>query len=209
MKLRLAPVLLTFLLAACSPVGQIEDGGIFTVRSACPQVAIPAGTGDITLFEAGRTDADGIDVVATMTGLRATCGESGSDVVSTATFQVVAVRRDAGPARQVVLPYFDVAVQGGSQVVAKKVGNVGLNFAAGSVRAFTTGQATVRVNRSAATLPANVRNVLTRRRKVGQQEAAVDPLADPAIRDAVAKATFQHLVGFQLSDQQLRYNATR
>ena len=31
----------------------------------------------------------------------------------------------------------------------------------------------------------------------------------PTIRDAVARATFEHLVGFQLTQEQLRYNATR
>ena len=31
----------------------------------------------------------------------------------------------------------------------------------------------------------------------------------PEIRDAVARATFEHLIGFQLTQEQLRYNATR
>ena len=48
-----------------------------------------------------------------------------------------------------------------------------------------------------------------RTRKTGDADAAVDPLSDPKIRDAVARATFEHLVGFQLSQDQLRYNATR
>ena len=39
--------------------------------------------------------------------------------------------------------------------------------------------------------------------------AAVDPLSDPVIRTAVARATFEHLIGFQLTNEQLRYNATR
>ena len=43
----------------------------------------------------------------------------------------------------------------------------------------------------------------------GDADAAIDPLSDPKIRDAVARATFEHLVGFQLSQDQLRYNATR
>ena len=51
--------------------------------------------------------------------------------------------------------------------------------------------------------------ILTRPRKAGEAEAAVDPLADPAIRSAVANATFEHLVGFQLTTDQLKYNATR
>jgi hypothetical protein len=70
-------------------------------------------------------------------------------------------------------------------------------------------QATVRVNRAMATLPANVRQILTRPRKAGEADAAIDPMADPAIRSAVAKATFEHLIGFQMSQDQLKYNATR
>ena len=67
----------------------------------------------------------------------------------------------------------------------------------------------MRVNRGAATLPAEVRRTLTQPRKSGQAEAAIDPLADPTIRTAVANATFEHLVGFQMSQDQLKYNATR
>ena len=210
MKLRLPSILLLLSLAACSREGTIEQGGIYTVRSACPQAAIPAGTGDITLFDpAGRTDAAALDVSAAITNLRVNCNETGTDVVSTVTFDVVATRRDPGAARQVVLPYFDAVVQAGNRVVAKQVGHVGLNFAAGSLRAQTTAQATARVNRSAATLPENVRQVLNQRRRVGDANAAIDPLSDPAIRDSVAAATFQHLIGFQLTQEQLRYNATR
>jgi hypothetical protein len=58
-------------------------------------------------------------------------------------------------------------------------------------------------------LPTNVREILTRPRKAGEAEAAIDPLSDPAVRSAVANATFEHLVGFQLTTDQLKYNATR
>ena len=211
MNLRLAPLLLLVLLPACGREGQLTStGGIYARRSACPIVGVPAGTGDITLFSpAGWTDASAIDVTATMTNVRSTCDETGNDVVSTTSFDVLAVRRDAGAARQVVLPYFDVVLQGGSQIAAKKIGYVALNFANGQLRAQTSGQATVRVNRGAATLPADVRRTLTRERRPGDPDAAVDPLSDPAIRDAVARATFEQLVGFQLTPEQLRYNATR
>ncbi len=94
-------------------------------------------------------------------------------------------------------------------MVAKRVGNVGLNFAAGSARAQTAGQATIHVSRAAATLPEDVRSELTRKRKASDADAAIDPLSNPTVRDAVARATFEHLVGFQLTDAQLRYNATR
>jgi len=135
---------------------------------------IPAGTGDITLFNPpSSTDSRAIDVSATISDLRTTCQDSGNDVISTATFTVVALRRDAGPARQVVLPYFNVALRGGSQIAAKQVGQVVLNFAAGDLHGWARVQATVRVNRGAATLPANVRAILTRPRKAGEAEAAV------------------------------------
>jgi hypothetical protein len=65
------------------------------------------------------------------------------------------------------------------------------------------------VSRYAATLPANVRTILTRPRKAGEAEAAIDPLSEPGVREAVANATFEHLIGFQLTQDQLKYNATR
>ena len=209
-KRRLTALALVLLATACSREGQITEGGIFITRSVCPQVAIPAATGDITLFSPpNRTDAAALDVSAAITNLRTTCDDSGANVVSTVTFDVVATRRDAGEARTVVLPYFSVAMRGGSEVVAKRLGNIGLNFAAGSIRAQTSGQATVQVSRAAATLPADIRKELTRERKAKDLDAAVDPLSKPEIRDAVARATFEHLVGFQLTQEQLRYNATR
>jgi hypothetical protein len=199
--------------SGCSRTGEIDElgtGGIYAVRSTCPQVGIPAGTGDITLFSpTGRTDAAAIDVVATITNLRSQCSEDATYVNSTATFDIVATRRDAAQARQVTLPYYNVIAQGGSDVVAKKIGYVALNFPAGSLRAQTNAQATGRVARSAVALPEEVRRELTRVRRPGDADAAIDPMSDPVVRDAVAKATFEQLIGFQLTQDQLRYNATR
>jgi hypothetical protein len=210
LTLRLTALALVLLASACSREGNIEDGGIYITRSACPQVGIPAATGDITVFSpSNRTDAAAIDVSATITNVRSTCDETGANVISTATFDVLATRRDASQARTVVLPYFSVAMQSGTQVVAKRLGNVGLNFAAGSTRAQTSGQATVQVSRSVATLPEEARKELTRRRKPTDVDASIDPMSDPKIREAVARATFEHLIGFQLTQEQLRYNATR
>ena len=213
MNLRLVALAAVTLLSACRHGGDLTSengGGVYAVRSACPIAGIPAGTGDITLFNPpSSTDSRAIDVSATISDLRTTCQDSGNDVISTATFTVVALRRDAGPARQVVLPYFNVALRGGSQIAAKQVGQVVLNFAAGDLHGWARVQATVRVNRGAATLPANVRAILTRPRKAGEAEAAVDPLADPAVAKAVANATFEQLIGFELTQDQLKYNATR
>ena len=213
MKLRLAALTAITLLSACRHAGDVTSdngGGIYAVRSSCPIAGIPTGTGDITLFNPQTsTDSSAIDVSAAMTQLRAYCQDAGNDVISTVTFTVTGLRRDAGPARQVVLPYFDVALRGGATVAAKQVGYVALNFPAGSQHATTTARASVRVNRGAASLPANVRQILTRPRKAGEADAAIDPLAEPGVREAVAQATFEHLVGFQLTQDQLKYNATR
>lgn len=213
MKLRLAALTAVLLLGACRHAGDLtteNGGGVYAVRSVCPIPGIPAGTGDITLFNPqGSINARAIDVTATITDLRASCLDAGTDVVSTATFTIVALRRDTGPARQVILPYFDVALRGGGTVAAKQVGHAVLNFAPGDIHAWARVRTTVRVNRAAATLPANVRSILTRPRKAGEAEAAVDPMSDPAVAKAVADSTFEHLVGFQLTQDQIKYNATR
>lgn len=209
-RLALTLMLATTLLAGCSRRGQVEDGGVFVTRSACPMVGIVSGTGDTTLFNPpSSSDASAIDVVATITNVRGSCSDDGTTVTSVASFAVVATRARPGEARQVILPYFNIAMQGGSSIVAKQVGNIALNFAAGAVRAQTAGQAKVRINKQAATLPGDVQAELTRRRRPGDADAAVDPLSNPRIRDAVARATFEQLIGFNLTDQQLRYNATR
>jgi hypothetical protein len=210
-KLRSAALIAVMLLAGCAHRGDITaDAGVYAVRSNCPVPGVPAGTGDVTLFNpAGSTDSRAIDVTAAISDLRATCQEVGADVVSTATFTITALRRDPGPARQVILPYFDVALQGVGKVAAKRVGQAVLVFPAGGVHAWTRVQATIRVNRAATALPESARLALTRPRKAGEAEAAIDPMTDPAVRNAVANATFEHLVGFQLTQDQLKYNATR
>lgn len=210
MKTRLFAIACLALVSACSRTNSIEEGGIYITRSGCPQLGIPAGTGDITSFDpAGSTDARAIDVVATITNLRGTCDETGAQIISTATFDVVATRRDASQARQVVLPFYNVVMQGGDRIAAKTVGAVALDFAAGSLRAQSSSRVSVTVDRASTGLPEDVRTELTRKRRNGDADAAVDPLSDPKIREAVARATFEHLVGFELTQDQLRYNVTR
>jgi hypothetical protein len=210
-KSKAALVALTSLtLLGCETDGQITATGITVTRSACPAVAIPAATGDITLFNPENSrDASAIEVVANITNLRATCDETGENIVTTATFDVHARRREAGSAREVVLPYFATVVQGGTNVISKSVSRIGLRFGEGELRASGSGQASATVVRSAATLPEDVRRQVTRERKPGDADAAVDPLADPAVRAAVQRASFELLVGFQLTQEQLAYNATR
>jgi len=207
---KFVPLALVLLAGGCAHAGDITAGGITAVRTPCPEVIVPAGTGDITLFDpATSRDANAIDVSATMTDVRSTCDASGEQVVTNVTFQVNAARTRTDGARDVTLPYYIAVVQGGSVVVAKRTGQVSVHFDAGQARASTSGRASANVLRSAATLPDEVRRELTKPRKAGQEDAAVDPLSKPNIKQAVQRATFQAAVGFQLTDDQLKYNVTR
>jgi hypothetical protein len=209
----IAPVLALVALSGCKRTGELDvtsGVGISAVRSACPVAGVPAGTGDITLFDPpASTDAKAIDVVATLTNVRASCVEGTDTINSTVSFDVQARRNRTDAARVVTLPYFVTVVRGGTQVVSKRIGQITLNFAAGEARASAQGQGTAIVDRAAATLPQETRDQINRRRKPGDQDAAIDPLSDPAVRQAVLAATFEALVGFQLTDAQLRYNVTR
>ncbi|MDF0546138.1 hypothetical protein PX699_27655 [Sphingobium sp. H39-3-25] len=198
-------------LAGCSRKGEIDaTGGIVAVRSSCPTAAIPAYTGDVTLFTApGRTDAAALDVVANMTKLRSTCAESGPQFYTEATFEVQARRTDATAARQVTLPFFSTVVRGGTSVVAKRIGQVTLNFAPGELRASATAKAASYVDRDVASLPPELLQRLNRKRKPGDADAAVDPFAEPEVKAALQRTSFELLVGFNLTQDQLKYNATR
>ena len=201
-------------LAGCKSPGELViDGGgagITALRSTCPAVGIPDYTGDVTLFrsESSKTLVD-LDVTAAMTDLTSTCNEADERVYSEASFNVIARRTDTRGARSVTLPYFTTILRGGSAVVSKRIGTVTLNFADGQDRAIVAGKAGAFLDRAQATLPEEIREKITRKRKPGDPDAALDPLADPEVRAALQRATFELLVGFQLTDDQLRYNVTR
>jgi hypothetical protein len=184
--------------------------GITAVRSRCPAVGIPDYTGDVTLFRAaGDRTADNIDVVAAMTNVRTQCSEGTDKVFAKATFDVLARRTDTRGARQVTIPYFVTVLRGGTAVITKRIGNVTVSFADGQERAQASGEGSAYIDRAEATLPADIRERITRKRKAGDTDAAIDPLAEPEVRAAVARATFEVLLGFQLDQNQLAYNATR
>jgi hypothetical protein len=199
-------------LGACAKDNQFDEtGGVRITRSACPALAVPAYTGDVTLFDppASRA-ASAIDVVANITNLRGNCvGSEGAQIATQATFDVQARRVKTAGVRDVTIPYFVTVVRGGSVVVSKEVGRAVLHFADGEARATVRASANTGIDRAAATLPPEVEKQITRRRKPTDADASIDPMADPATRAAVAKASFEMLIGFQLSNEQLAYNATR
>lgn len=201
------------LLSGCGGAGDIvvdQSVGITALRSVCPAVGVPDYTGDVTLFSpADARTADAMDVTAAITNVRSTCNDTGDQVYTSATFDVIATRMDATGPRTVELPYFSTVMRGGSSVVAKRVGTVTLTFADGQSRAQAVGTAGAYVDRAAATLPEDIRERITRPRRAGDLSAAVDPLTEPDIQAAVSRATFELLIGFQLEEDQLQYNVTR
>lgn len=199
-------------LSACAKNGElvIDEGvGITSVLSVCPAVGIPDYTGDVTTFRGADQTLASLDVSAAMTNLRSTCNDQGERVYTEADFTVNARRTDVRGARTVQLPYFVTVVQAGNAVVSKRVGTVTLAFADGQERASATARASSFVDRAAAALPEDIRERITRRRRAGDEEAAIDPLAEPEVKAAIARTRFEMLVGFQLTEDQLKYNVTR
>jgi hypothetical protein len=208
---KIIPLIALVLLSACAKDGEIDEtGGIAITRTACPAVAIPVQTGDITVFNPPSSrDARAIDVTANITNLRMVCGDQGEDVVAEASFVVEARRSNTSGARSIELPYFATVVRGGTAVISKRVERVTLIFADGQSRASATAKGGAVINRAAATLPEDIRTKLTKRRKADDPDASIDPLSAPNVRAAVQRASFELLIGFQLSADQLQYNATR
>lgn len=198
-------------LAGCSRQGDIDvTGGIVSSWSPCPAVGIPEHTGDITLFNPPESrEARAIDVVANITNLRSNCNVGGAQLATQATFDVLARRSDPNGARDVTLPYFATVVRGGSAVVSKRVGQIRLHFEDGQYRASVTGTAQSYVDTDQATLPADIQDRITRERKPGDPDAALDPMADPAVRAALQRTSFELLIGFNLTQDQLKYNVMR
>lgn len=200
-------------LAGCKSTGDIvidENVGISAVRSACPGVGVPDYTGDVTLFRTpGDMTAGNIDLVAAMTNVRGQCNDAGEKVYTSVTFEVQARRTDPRGARTVTVPYFVTVLRGGTAVISKRIGSVTLNFADGQERASASGNGAAYVDKAEASLPADIQRQITRKRRAGDEDAAIDPLSRPEVKAAVTRATFDVLVGFQLDQNQLNYNATR
>lgn len=202
----------TAALAGCKSKGDIvvEEGiGITALRTTCPAVGVPDYTGDVTLFNGNAHTANAMELAAAITNLRVSCNDTGAEVYSVASFDVVARRYNTQAPASVTLPYFTTVVRGGTAVESKRIGTVTLNFAAGQERAQASAQAAAYVNRAEATLSKEMRDRITRRRKSGEADAAIDPLTEPEVKAALARASFEMLVGFQLTREQLAYNATR
>jgi hypothetical protein len=209
---RLLPALaLLPILASCSKEDDFDvSGGLNVVRSTCPAVAIPAYTGDVSLFSPEQsTDARALDATATITNLRTSCDQSGPVVHTHVTFDVVARRASPNGARDLVLPYFSMVMRGGTKIMSKQVSQVLVHFADGQLRATGSAGAGADIQKSLATLPAVAQQRLRRKRKASDVDASVDPLADPKIKAAINQANFELLLGLQLTDAQLAYNATR
>jgi len=209
-RTRFVPIALGLLLAGCATRQFDEAGGLKVVRSTCPAVAIPAYTGDITIFSPAQShDARALDVSATMTNVRTRCDESGAVVKADVDFDVLARRTNPSGARDLVLPYFVTVMRGGTKIMSKQESRVVIHFDDGQLRGQGRGVGGAEINKSLASLPPSVFDRLNRKRKATDADASIDPMADPQVRATVNQANFELLVGFALNEDQLAYNATR
>jgi hypothetical protein len=227
-RLPFALLLAPLVLAGCAQKSDITSiGGSIgqeVKRTSCPAVGVPAQAGDVTLFNPPESrDSRAIDVVAVITDVVSHCDDAEDNgkkpnknapaesptLATTATFRIDARRSDSHGARDVVLPYFAVVMHGGTAVASKSISRITVHFDDGKLTASANGQAGATVARADATLPENIRNRLIRKRNADDADATVDPMSDPSVRTALAKASFELLVGFQLTQEQLAYNATR
>jgi len=198
-------------LTACKTGSEYDERGGFKIaRSPCPAAAVATYTGDVTLFDppADRS-VQALDVSAAIANLKTSCNDAGAQIQLTASFDVFASRRTAGPARSVSFPWFATVLRAGSQLESKQVGTITINFAEGQLRASGHASATAMVSRAAATLPESIVKRINRKRKAGEEDAALDPMTEPEVREAVNNANFELLLGFQLTESQLAYNASR
>jgi hypothetical protein len=201
---------LPFALAGLVLLAGCQKNMLMVKRSPCPAVAVPTYAGDVTLFNAGtEPNAANIDIVATITDIRDTCAESDTLLTTTVTYEVQARRNNTVGPRTVTFPVFATIVQGGNLIVSKQVGAVRVDFPDGAARASGRGEARGDVSRSAASLPADVQTKITRKRKPGDLDAASDPFADPQVKAALKAASFELLIGFQLSENALAYNVAK
>ncbi|WP_404714365.1 hypothetical protein [Sphingomonas sp. MMS24-J13] len=207
----LASAALISLLGGCRSSHDLDEtGGLKIVRSTCPAVAVPAYTGDISLFSPEQSqDARALDVTATITNLRTTCDETGPVVKAVVTFDVTARRASPSGDRDLVLPYFSTVLRAGTKIMSKQESRVLVHFTNGQTLGVGHAQAGAEIDKSLATLPQVAAERLNCKRKATDADASLDPMNDPRIRAAVNQANFELLVGFQLTEAQLAYNATR
>ena len=194
---------------AATTLAGCQRNPLVVKRSVCPAIAIPTYTGDTTLFTGAGNDAANIDVVAAITNVRDTCVDGPVTLAADVTYDIQATRKATVGARTVTLPVFATLVQGGNLVVSKQVGGVAITFADGQARATGRGGARATVARAAASLPEAIQIKVNRKRKAGDLDAAVDPLADPEVRAALRAASFELLIGFQLNEASLAYNVAK
>ncbi len=195
--------------AALAVLAGCQHNPLLVQRSACPAVAVPNFTGDTTLFRGDGTAASDIDLVAVVTNVRGVCADAGDRLGTNISFDVVARRTATAGARTVTLPFFASVVQGGNLLVSKQIGAVTVSFADGQARGQATAHAHAEVDRAATLLNDATAKKVYRVRKPGDLDAATDPLADPEVKAQVRATTFEVLVGFQLSDEALAYNAAK
>jgi hypothetical protein len=185
---KLLPLLtLPLLLVGCASGNPLE-----VRRTSCPALSVPTYTGTLTRFsQAGRYDAQDVQMVASIGELSDNCAENADGVNTAVSFKITATRPDKGPAQSVQLPYFITVLKDGETVIAKQVYGAALNFADGAM----AGNASQVVTVKTPDVP------LPPRPKKNNE---VDEFAPPP-----KPAVYEILVGFQLSEADAVYNISK
>ena len=195
-------------LAACSK----QDNPLKIKRSVCPAVGVLQNAGELTYFspETSR-DQSAIDVTAEITNVRAGCSDvkNSATISSTVSFDIVAQRRSTSGARDVPMPYFAASIRGGDKLIGKQIGQIMLHFDDGQARAQGSASAKIVVARAETALPDAVNAKLNKKRKASDFDAGVDPMTEPTVKAAVLNASFELLIGFQLTNAGVYYNITK
>lgn len=187
MTKRLPLLTLPLLLVGCASGNPLE-----VRRTSCPALSVPTYTGTLTRFsQAGRYDAQDVQMVASIAELKDNCAENADGVNTAVSFNIMASRPDKGPAQSVQLPYFITVVKDGETVIAKQVYGASLNFADGAM----TGNVSQVVTVKTPDVPLPPRP---------KKNTEIDEFAPPP-----KPAMYEILVGFQLSDADAVYNISK
>lgn len=180
------------MLAGCS------SNPLQITRSICPAAAVARNVSDLTQFSPPTSrDADAITLTATFSDMAVKCSEKGSRIFSDLSVTIAGQRASAAGDQTISVPYFVAVVKGGQTLLSKQLYSANLDFKAGQVRAHTTQTVRADISRSAAI------------DALGPAPKASKDASDPFVETVQKASPFEMVIGFQLTDDQIIYNARK
>jgi hypothetical protein len=163
-------------------------------RTSCPAVAVVKNASTMTRFSTqGRYDAQDVQLTAMISNIQPSCVERRDGAVTAVRFEILAARRAAAGVQEVQLPYFIMLVKDGQTILAKQIYGTSVRFEENGSNAAVL--QTVSVISPLVPLP---------ERPKRSKEEEYDEFAPPP-----KPATYEVLIGFQLTDAEAAYNVGR